>query len=85
MKTTLLLSALAVSLISATPSFAQQYKSFDQQYRTFDLDSTYPSYSSEFGFPSYAGAGLQPTFGSSVQFPRARPRRARPPRARQIR
>ena len=68
MKTTLLLSTLAVSLISATPSFAKQYKTFDQQYKTFDLDSTYPSYSSEFGFPSYAGAGLhEPTFGSSVQ------------------
>jgi hypothetical protein len=66
MKTTLLLSALAVSLISATPSFAQPYKAFDR-------DSTYPSYSSEFGFPSYAGAGLhEPTFGSSVQSPRAR-------------
>jgi hypothetical protein len=66
MKTTLLLSALAVSLISATPSFARQYE-------TFDRDSTYPSYSSSFGFPSYAGAGLQePTFGSFVQSPRAR-------------
>jgi hypothetical protein len=43
----LLLSTLAVSLISATPSFAQ--------YKTFDLDSTYPSYSSEFGCASYAG------------------------------
>jgi hypothetical protein len=74
MKTTLLLSALAVSLISAAPSsFAQQYKTFDQQYRNFDRDSTYPSYSSAFGFPSYAGAGLrEPTFGLSVQSSRAR-------------
>jgi hypothetical protein len=64
MKTTLLLSALAVSLISATPSLARQYE-------TFDRDSTYPSYSSAFGFPSYAGAGFnEPTFGS-VQSPRA--------------
>jgi hypothetical protein len=36
-------------------------------------DSTYPSYSSESEFPSYAGAKWhEPTFGSSVQFPRAR-------------
>jgi hypothetical protein len=73
MKTTLLLSALAVSLISATPSFAQQYETVAQQYKTFDVDSTYPSYSSEFWFSSYAGAGLhKPTFGSSLQSRRAR-------------
>jgi hypothetical protein len=51
---------LAVSLISATTSFAQ--------YKTFDRDSTYPSYSSRFGYPSYAGGeSHEPTFGSAVQ------------------
>jgi hypothetical protein len=76
MKTTLLLSTLAVGLISATPTFAQ--------YKNFDLDSTYPSYSSAFGFSSYAGAGLhEPAFSSSDNG--YYQGRARAPRFRQIR
>jgi hypothetical protein len=49
-KATLLLSALAIGLISVTPSFAQSVS----------------GYSRNFGYPSYAGAPYQaPTFGSS--------------------
>jgi hypothetical protein len=50
MKATLLLSTLAIGLISVTPSFPQPVS----------------SYSRSFGYPSYAGAPYQaPTFGSS--------------------
>jgi hypothetical protein len=50
MKATLLLSTLAIGLISVTPSFAQSVS----------------GYSRNFGYPSYAGAPYQaPTFGSS--------------------
>jgi hypothetical protein len=50
MKATLLLSTLAIGLISVTPSVAQSVS----------------GYSRNFGYPSYAGAPYQPpVFGSS--------------------